>query len=121
MAMIVMSKGLAVASPWFLKTIVDSMTVTSQLSFGTACLGIGAFCGARFMSELTNNVRMYMIQDMITRGVRKLSFDSFKHLHSLDMNFHKTSSKNKQQNQNFAAIDESLLSSRDTSPKRHHG
>ena len=94
MAMIVMSKGLAVASPWFLKTIVDSMTVTSQLSFGTACLGIGAFCGARFMSELTNNVRMYMIQDMITRGVRKLSFDSFKHLHSLDMNFHKTSSKN---------------------------
>ena len=31
---------------------------------------------------------------MITRGVRKLSFDSFRHLHSLDMNFHKTSSKN---------------------------
>ena len=46
------------------------------------------------MSESLNNLRMYMVMDMITRGVRKLSFDSFKHLHSLDMNYHKTSSKN---------------------------
>ena len=29
MALIVLSKGLAIASPWFLKGVVDSMTVAS--------------------------------------------------------------------------------------------
>ena len=94
MALIVFSKGLAIASPWFLKGIVDSMTVASQLSFGTACLGIAAFSGSRFLGEVTHNYRMYMVMGMIQRGIRKMSFDSFKHLHNLDINFHKTSSKN---------------------------
>ena len=94
MGMVLVSKGLAIASPWFLKGVIDSMTVTSQLSFGSACLGIAAFTGSRFGAELTNNVRMYMVMNLITTGVRKLSMDSFTHLHSLDMNFHKTSSKN---------------------------
>ena len=94
MGMVLVSKGLAIASPWFLKGVIDSMTVTSQLSFGSACFGIAAFTGSRFGAELSNNVRMYMVMNLITSGVRKLSMDSFTHLHSLDMNFHKTSSKN---------------------------
>ena len=94
MGMVLVSKGLAIASPWFLKGVIDSMTVSSQLSFGSACLGIAAFTGSRFGAELSNNVRMYMVMNLITTGVRKLSMDSFTHLHSLDMNYHKTSSKN---------------------------
>ena len=61
MALIVLSKSLAIASPWFLKGIVDSMTVANQLSFGSACLGIAAFSGSRFLGEVTNNFRMYMV------------------------------------------------------------
>ena len=94
MALIVLSKGCAIASPFFLKGIVDSMTVASQLSFGTACVGIAAFSGSRFLGELGNNYRMYMVMNMIQNGLKRLSFDSFTHLHSLDLNFHKTSSKN---------------------------
>ena len=94
MGLIVLSKACAIASPFFLKGIVDSMTVASQLSFGTACFGIAAFSGSRFIGELTNNYRMYMVMNMIQSGIRRLSFDSFTHLHSLDLNFHKTSSKN---------------------------
>ena len=94
MVLIVASKSLAIASPWFLKGVVDSMTVASQLSFGTAALGIAAFSGSRFLGELTHNYRMYMVMKMVQQGIRKISFDSFKHLHSLDLNFHKTSSKN---------------------------
>lgn len=37
---------------------------------------------------------MYDITKFIQNGIRKISFDSFKHLHSLDLSFHKTSSKN---------------------------
>ena len=94
MGLIVLSKACAIASPFFLKGIVDSMTVASQLSFGTACFGIAAFSGSRFIGELTNNYRMYIVMSMIQSGIKRLSFDSFTHLHSLDLNFHKTSSKN---------------------------
>ena len=31
---------------------------------------------------------------MIQHGIRKISKDAFNHLHNLDLNFHKTSSKN---------------------------
>ena len=37
---------------------------------------------------------MVLVAEFIQRGVRKISFDAFKHLHALDLNFHKTSSKN---------------------------
>lgn len=37
---------------------------------------------------------MFMIADFIQRGIRRISFEAFTHLHALDINFHKTSSKN---------------------------
>lgn len=37
---------------------------------------------------------MYTIASMIQKGIRKISSDAFNHLHTLDLNFHKTSSKN---------------------------
>ena len=50
MALIFLSKGLAIASPWFLKGVVDSMAVTSQIQFGTMVTGIGLFGASRFFS-----------------------------------------------------------------------
>jgi ABC-type transport system involved in Fe-S cluster assembly fused permease/ATPase subunit len=37
---------------------------------------------------------MAQITKFIQNGIRKISFDSFKHLHSLDLTYHKSSSKN---------------------------
>ena len=37
---------------------------------------------------------MIQIADFIQQGMRRVSFKSFEHLHSLDLNFHKASSKN---------------------------
>ena len=37
---------------------------------------------------------MINVAEIIQHCVRKLSFKSFTHLHNLDLNFHKTSSKN---------------------------
>lgn len=65
MGLIFLSKGLAIASPWFLKGVVDSMTVASQLSFGTASLGIVAFIGSRLLGETLHNYRMYVVMGMI--------------------------------------------------------
>ena len=94
MSMVLISKALTIASPVCLKFVIDSMTLSSQLSVGTAFVGIAAFCGSRFIAEASKNINSYLVSDMITRGVRKLSYSSFTHLHSLDMNYHKTSSKN---------------------------
>jgi ABC-type transport system involved in Fe-S cluster assembly fused permease/ATPase subunit len=34
------------------------------------------------------------VTEIIQKGLRKVSFASFNHMHSLDLNFHRTSSKN---------------------------
>ena len=45
------SKGLAVASPYILKLIVDTMTLAGQIDFTHAALGIGVFGLTRIMSN----------------------------------------------------------------------
>jgi len=94
MVLLLGSKGLAVASPYILKQIVDSMTLAASVDFYTAAMGIGAFGLARLGSTVLQELRMIQIAKFINQGVRRVSSASFKHLHALDMNFHKVSSKN---------------------------
>jgi len=94
MILVTMSKGLAIASPFFLKQIVDTMTLAGPIDFHKACFGIGLFGASRLLSTVLQEARMYMVATMIQNGIRKISYDAFKHLHKLDLTFHKTSSKN---------------------------
>ena len=52
MFLLVGSKGLAVASPYILKMIVDAMTLAGQIDFMQAALGIGVFGATRIMSNV---------------------------------------------------------------------
>ena len=92
--LIVASKSLAIASPWFLKSVVDSMAIVGSMDFNVAAIGIGLFGASRLFSTILQETRMLQISKFIQHGIRKISFDSFQHLHSLDLNYHKTSSKN---------------------------
>lgn len=94
MLLLAASKGLAVASPYILKTIVDSIAVAGSLDFYSASLGVAAFGLARVVSTVAAEVRMMQIAKFIQEGLRRVSAASFKHLLLLDMNFHKISSKN---------------------------
>ena len=59
MALLVGSKGLAVASPYILKTIVDAMTMTAGvIDFNSAAIGICAFGVTRVASNLFQEYRM---------------------------------------------------------------
>jgi hypothetical protein len=49
-ALIVMSKGLAIASPLCLKFVIDGMTAAEGMNLNMCYYGIGAFGMARFMS-----------------------------------------------------------------------
>lgn len=94
MVLLVGSKSLAIASPYILKTIVDSMTLAGSVDFYTSALGIAAFGLTRVVSTIFQEYRMIQIARFIQQGVKRVSQASFQHLHSLDMNFHKVSSKN---------------------------
>ena len=52
------SKTLAIASPYILKKIVDSMTLVGSVDFQTAALGIGMFGLARVGSTMFAEIRM---------------------------------------------------------------
>ena len=95
-ALVAVSKGLAIASPWFLKGVVDTMALTpvADLCFSSLATGITMFGVTRLVSTVSQEYRMIMLSDFIQRGLRRISHDAFTHLHSLDLNFHKTSSKN---------------------------
>jgi len=95
-ALIVASKALTIASPFALKIVVDSMMVAGTAGFNLnhAFMGIGAFGAARLMGIGFSELRMTYITEIIQKGIRKVNFKSFKHLHALDLGYHKTSSKN---------------------------
>ena len=58
MVLLMGSKGLAVASPYILKQIVDSMTMATSVDFYTAAIGIGVFGLARMGSNIFQEMRM---------------------------------------------------------------
>ena len=52
MVLLMGSKGLAVASPYILKKIVDSMTAIGPVDFFSAGIGIGIFGMTRVVSTI---------------------------------------------------------------------
>jgi ATP-binding cassette subfamily B protein len=94
MAVVVASKGLAIASPWFLKGVVDTMALGVGVNLNIAFLGIGGFAATRLASALLQELRMWDISKIIALASKKISYDAFIHMQKLDIDFHKTSSKN---------------------------
>jgi len=52
MLLVVASKGLAIASPWFLKAVVDGMALASAVDLKVAFMGVGAFGATRLASSI---------------------------------------------------------------------
>lgn len=94
MLLVLASKGLAIASPWFLKAVVDGMALAKALDLKMAFFGIGAFGATRLLSSFLHEWRMFQISKILQKATKRISFNAFTHLHNLDIDFHKTSSKN---------------------------
>ena len=64
--LIAASKGLAIASPWFAKMVIDMMSVgAATLNFNHLCLAIGASGITRLLSTISQEYRMIMVADFI--------------------------------------------------------
>lgn len=94
MLLVLASKSLAIASPWFLKAVVDSMALGTNLNISHAFFGIGCFGATRILSNFFGEWRQFQINQIIQTGSKRIAFNAFNHLHNLDIDFHKTSSKN---------------------------
>jgi ABC-type transport system involved in Fe-S cluster assembly fused permease/ATPase subunit len=94
MFLVLASKGLAIASPWFLKGVVDGMALGTAVDLKLAFYGIGAFGATRLLSNFLSEWRMWQVNKIIQKATKRISFNAFTHLHNLDIDFHKTSSKN---------------------------
>lgn len=68
-AFVFASKALAIASPWFLKAAVDSMTAAKAINFNAVMYGISLFGASRALSSLLNEQRMQQITHFIQRGI----------------------------------------------------
>lgn len=64
------------------------------MDFQLACLGICAFGLARIFTLTFAEWRMNHIQEIIQTSIKTISLKSFEHLHSLDLYFHRISSRN---------------------------
>ena len=63
--LIAASKGLAMASPWFLKGVIDTMTAGGTLALTPLLVGVGAYGFTRLMSTASQEYRMILISDFI--------------------------------------------------------
>ena len=93
-ALLLAAKGLAIASPYILKIVVDTMSVPGAMDFKMAAAGILLVGLTRVSSTAFQEWRMMQIARLIQDGVRRVATRSFEHMHTLDLNFHKVSSKN---------------------------
>ena len=94
MALVTASKGMGLVSPWFLKGVIDQMALGSAVNLNMAMFGIGMFGLTRVLSTAFQEYRMWKVSQIIQHSVKKISKNCFGHMQSLDIDFHKTSSKN---------------------------
>src|SRR5688572_3158178 len=85
-----LAKLATISLPFFLKYIVDGLdnqdTETALVAVPVAL--ILAYGLARFMNVLFNELRDTMFGRVTERTIRRISLQTFNHLHGLDLDFH---------------------------------
>lgn len=94
LAFMALSKSLALVSPYCLKLAVNAIANPALLNYQAAVLGVAGFGLCRAFSSFFHEYRMNLIVKVMREAIQKLSLQIFTHLHSLDITFHKTSTKN---------------------------
>ena len=89
-ACLLLAKFASISIPFFLKDIVDTLdrTGTTPNALITVPLGLVAAYGAvRFLNVLLNEFRDTLFGRVTERTIRRISLQTFQHLHQLDLDF----------------------------------
>ncbi|MEH6471363.1 MAG: ABC transporter ATP-binding protein/permease [Halopseudomonas sp.] len=86
--LLVLAKLAMVTMPWVLKEIVDSLD-TAQQTLLVVPVAMLLFYGLlRFLSSFLNDARDTVFTRVTERAMRRMVLRVFRHLHSLDLDFH---------------------------------
>lgn len=94
MTSMVLSKGLALGAPYCLKIAVNALAQAQAMNLHLAFTGVIGFGLCRAFSSVFHEVRMSLVVKIMREAIQKISLEIFSHLHSLDLTFHKTSTRN---------------------------
>jgi ATP-binding cassette, subfamily B, heavy metal transporter len=94
MTAMLVSKLLAVGSPYCLKIAVNALSASEGVNMTMAYYGIAGFGCCRALSSFLHEWRNNLMTQYLRNGIKKLSETVFAHVHSLDLLYHKTSTKN---------------------------
>ena len=90
-ACLLLAKFASISIPFFLKDIVDTLDSSKATpnALITIPLGLVAAYGAvRFLNVLLNEFRDTLFGRVTERTIRRISLQTFQHLHRLDLDFH---------------------------------
>ena len=87
-AALTLGKAATISLPFFLKHIVDSLDPSMNALVVVPVALILAYGVARFMNVLFNEIRDTLFGRVTERMIRRISLQTFQHLHELDLDFH---------------------------------
>ncbi|MXO75039.1 ATP-binding cassette domain-containing protein [Altererythrobacter aerius] len=86
--LVVLAKGLTLATPLAMKTIVDTMAAGGNEGLWVAMSFVIAFVAARFLSTAFDNTRNIVFERVGQEATQHLAEDTFARLHQLSLRFH---------------------------------
>ena len=88
-ACLLLAKFASISIPFFLKDIVDTLDSADTNTLVVVPLGLVAAYGAvRFLNVLLNEFRDTLFGRVTERTIRRISLQTFQHLHRMDLDFH---------------------------------
>ncbi len=87
MAMLVLGKVFAIATPLFFKYLIDGLKSGHAIIMAPLAL-VCAYTGSRLIAGLLNEVRDGIFARVAERAMREAGVKVFKHLHNLSLSFH---------------------------------
>jgi ATP-binding cassette, subfamily B, heavy metal transporter len=88
---LVLAKLANIAGPFLLKAIVDALNSEADAAMALIAVPVGlvlAYGLARFSNVLMGEIRDTVFGRVTERAMRRIGLQVFKHLHSLDLDFH---------------------------------
>ena len=86
--LVLIAKGATLVMPFAYKGAIDSMAPGMEAAVGLAVAFVLAYAGARFGGVLFDNLRNWIFERVGQDAARRLSENTFRHIHQLSLRFH---------------------------------
>ena len=86
--LVLVAKGATLVMPFAYKAAIDRMASGMEAAVALAIAFVVAYAGARFAGVLFDNLRNWIFERVGQEAARRLSENTFRHIHRLSLRFH---------------------------------